>query len=197
MVQLASVLFTGTPVNQVVCLSPQVNLVEGKKSKILLNLRSNLNGCIKKQNIREVCFRVMCEARGKNNGYASNTLNSERLASPQALEEVRLEVHGHSCHLLLDSMWFFVSHQRKWYFLRWQKRQAIKKKKLDLSDSSHPHIWAPAVTKKSPSQKSNIHKGLERWTGSRSLSCCWFHCPLRMDKEEDTTVILWWEIIAQ
>lgn len=23
-------------------------------------------------------------------------------------------------------------------------------------------------------------------TGSRSLSCCWFHCPLRMDKEEDT-----------
>ena len=42
-----------------------------------------------KQNIREVCFRVMCEARGKNNGYASKTLNSERLANPQALEEVR------------------------------------------------------------------------------------------------------------
>ena len=31
----------------------------------------------------------MCEARGKNNGYASKTLNSERLANPQALEEVR------------------------------------------------------------------------------------------------------------
>lgn len=58
-----------------------------------------------KQNIQEVCFHDICETRGKNNGYASKTLNSERLANPQALEEVRTgSARAHLSPATSDSM---------------------------------------------------------------------------------------------
>lgn len=117
-----------------------------------------------KQNIREVCFHDMCEARGKNNGYASKTLNSERLANPQALEEVRTgSAWAQLSPATSDSTTPPTSlciTPRKVVLSQMAEETGCKKKKnLDFSDSSHPHTWASALTKKSPPQKSNIRKG--------------------------------------
>ena len=112
-----------------------------------------------KQNIREVCFHDICETRGKNNGYASKTLNSERPANPQALEEVRTgSARGTA---VTCSFWFHDPTHISLYHAkengtssdgRRDRLQKKKKKNLDFSDSSHPHTWASALTKKSPPQ---------------------------------------------
>ena len=99
---------------------------------------------------------------------------------------------GNSCHLLLliprPHPHLSVSCQGKWYFLRWQKRQVAKKKKKKsgfLWFLSPPYLGFCFDKEKSSSDPIFV-KDRRDGTGSRSLSCCWFHCPLRMDKEEDT-----------